>query len=102
MAMRGADTREVCHASQRVPRVSAKGNRVEVMAADAMLTISEAALENASIASIRDAYRRELVGRVCRLHGRGVTVSESKEAGELYLAGCCEAFVREARLALPN
>ena len=72
------------------------------MAADMKLTISPAALEHSSLALIRDAYRRELTGRVCRLHGRGVTVSDPDEDGRLCLAGCCEDFVREARSALAN
>ena len=40
------------------------------MAADLQLTIDEVALENTTLQHIRDAYRRALRGKVCRVHGR--------------------------------
>ena len=72
------------------------------MAAELTLTIEEAALEQTTLSSIREGYRRALTGRICRVHGRGIRITEPGPAGELHLAGCCEAFVREARIALTN
>jgi hypothetical protein len=87
------------------------------MAADLTLTIDDAALHETSLDLIRDAYRRTLTGLVCRTHGRGVRISEPEvvpvrprrgvvvepdTTQRLLISGCCEAFVREARLALTN
>ena len=85
------------------------------MAADLTLTIEEAALQETSLDLIRDAYRRRLTGLVCRTHGRGVRISEPEivpprrgviaepdPVSRLLISGCCEAFVREARIALSN
>ena len=72
------------------------------MAADLKLTLDETALENSSPQLIRDAYRRTLTGMVCRTHGRGAKVTEPDAAGEFTITGCCDAFVREARIALTN
>ena len=72
------------------------------MAADLTLTIDEVALENTTLQHIRDAYRRALRGRVCRVHGREAKISEPDASGVFNLTGCCEAFVREARISLTN
>ena len=85
------------------------------MAADLTLTIEEAALQESSLDLIRDTYRRRLTGLVCRTHGRGVRITEPEivpprprrgviaepdTVSRLLISGCCEAFVREARIAL--
>ena len=88
------------------------------MAADLTLTITEAALERSSLDVIRDGYRRTLTGLVCRTHGRGVRITEPEVVPpprgrfakrvepdttvRLLISGCCDAFVREARIALAN
>lgn len=86
------------------------------MAADLTLKIDEAALEQSSLDVIRDGYRRTLTGLVCRAHGRGVRITEPEivppkrgaknvapdPTVRLLISGCCDAFVREARIALTN
>jgi hypothetical protein len=86
------------------------------MAADLTLTIEEAALQDSSLDLIRDTYRRRLTGLVCRTHGRGVRITEPEivtprrrgvvaepdPVSRLLISGCCEAFVREARIALTH